>query len=136
MPSNNLSVSVIVNFPGNATTPNWTVPPKLTVDHGDIDTIYWNLSNGNLPPGAASLMFATTNPIQFVTNKPNITDASAWTGGAPTRNSATQVQVTDDNTTQSGTKHYYYSVNVTTLDANGNPLQTYTYDPEVENVGN
>jgi len=135
VPNNNLSVNIIVNFPGNSTTPTFTIPPKLSVAHGDVDTIFWNLSNGNLPTGAASLVFATSNPIQFVDTKNGVTDASVWTGGTPVRNTATQVQVADDNSIGNVTKHYYYSVNVTTLDANGNPLQTYNYDPEVENQG-
>jgi hypothetical protein len=136
VPNNTLTVNVNVNFVNNQ--PNWTLAPpdKVTVNHGEIDTIKWQLNNGNLPSGAASLAFATSNAIQFVAGKPGKNDGSTWTGPSPNRDSATQVSVSDDNTTQSGTKHYYYSINVSTYDANGSYLQTYTLDPEVQNEGN
>jgi hypothetical protein len=134
MANNTLPVQITVNFVGNA--PTWVLAPpdKVTVNHGDIDTIQWNLSNGNLPPGATSLKFADMSPIQFVPNKPGKA-GDTWTGPSPQRVSDTQVTVNDDNTTQNGTKHYYYSINVSTYDINGILLQTYTKDPEVENEG-
>jgi len=131
--NNTIVVPVNFTFANNAV--NWQVPNKVTVNHGDDDTIQWNLSSGNLPPGAASAKFAQSNPIQFVAVKNNQT-GSTWTGPSPTRASDTQVTVDDDNTTQTGTKTYYYSISVSTYDSNGALLNTYTMDPEIENPGN
>lgn len=134
MPDN--SIQVAVNFAWANDAVNWNVPNKVTVNHGDDDTIYWNLNPGNLPPGAASAKFAQTNPIQFVTVKGNNT-GSAWPESAPTRVSDVQVSVDDNNTAnQTGKRTYYYSINVSTYDANGGLLNTYTKDPEIENSGN
>lgn len=132
----NNTIVVAVNFTFANSTVRWQVPNKVTVNHGDDDTIQWNLNSGSLPPGAASAKFAQTNPIQFVTVKNNQT-GSTWTGPAPVRVSDTQVTVDDDNNTAPAiTKTYYYSINVSTYDANGVLLNTYTMDPEVENPGN
>lgn len=131
----NNTIVVPVNFTFANSAVMWQVPNKVTVNHGDDDTIQWNLTSGNLPPGAASVKFASTNPIQFVTVKNNQT-GSTWAGPTPTRVSDTQVTVDDDNTTQTGTQTYYYSINVSTYDANGVLLNTYTKDPEVQNDGN
>jgi hypothetical protein len=130
----NNTIVVPVNFTFANNSVIWQVPNKVTVDHGDVDTIQWNLTNGALPSGAASLKFAQSNAIQFVTSKNGVT-GDAWTGPSPSRVSDTQVTVVDDNTTQTGTKHYYYSVNVATYDSNGVLLNTYTKDPEVESEG-
>jgi hypothetical protein len=130
--NNTIVVPVNFNFVNNAVM--WQMPNKVTVNHGDVDTIEWNLTNGALPPGAASVKFAQNNPIQFVTSKNGVTGDN-WTGPLPTRVSDSQVTVVDDNTTQTGTKHYYYSVNVATYDSNGGLLNSYAKDPEVESEG-
>lgn len=134
MPNPTLPVNISVNF--QPTTPQWTVAPdQLIVAHGQVDTIQWNLTCQNVPSGAAKAAFALSNAIQFVPGKPGLT-GDTWGGGVPTRASDTQVTVSDDNTAAGTTKHYYYSITVATFDANGNQIQTYTKDPEVENPGN
>ena len=130
MPNPIMSVPVTFNY--NNGTPIWTLQDKITVPHGQIDTIQWNLTCQGLPAGTAG-RFAMSQPINFVVRKGNNVGA-AWTGQGPSRVSDTQVTVDDDNRGPSnGTTDYYYSVNLETV-TNG-VVVPWTYDPEVENVG-
>lgn len=130
MPNPILSVPVGFNY--NSGSPIWAVQNKISVAHGDIDTIQWNLTCTGLPTGTTG-RFAMTNPINFVVRKGNNVGA-AWTGPGPTRVNDTQVSVDDDNRGPSnGTQDYYYSVNLELV--TGGVAVGYTYDPEVENVG-
>jgi hypothetical protein len=124
---------VNVNFNYNSGTPSWDVPNKVTVNHGDIDTLKWTLACTGIPQGSNG-RFSLTNPVQFVTNKPGISNQSTWTGPAPSRQNDSLVTVTDDNTSNSSTQDYYYSVSVDVVDGNNN-VTTFTKDPEIENPG-
>jgi hypothetical protein len=130
MSSETQTLTVTVSFNYNNGTPIWNVP-AVTVNHGDDDTIQWNLSCTNLPSGTTG-RFASNKPIDFVTRKNDVNGAT-WTGPGPTRVSDTQVTVDDDNRGPSTTKVYFYSVNIETV-ANGN-VTPWTYDPQVENIG-
>ena len=122
--------NVQVSFNYNNGTPIWNVP-DVTVAHGNMDTIQWNLSCTNLPSGTTG-RFSNSQPINFVTRKNNVNGAT-WTGPGPTRVSDTEVTVLDDNRGPSQTSTYYYNVNIDLV--NGNNVTTMTDDPEVENPG-
>lgn len=125
------TLSETVTFDYNGGTPNWTVPSPIIVDHGTIETIQWNLTCLNLPANTTG-RFAMSNPIDFVTRKGG-QNGDTWTGPGPTRVSDTQVTVSDDNRGPSPTtKSYFYSINVQTVDANGN-VSDWSDDPKVEN---
>ena len=126
------TLPVTVTFDYNGGTPNWTVPSPIVVDHGTIETIQWNLSCLNLPANTTG-RFAMTNPINFVTRKGGV-NGDTWTGPGPNRASDTQVTVSDDNRGPSTTKSYFYSINVQTVDGNGN-VSNWPDDPKVENPG-
>lgn len=133
MPDPNPIISVPVTFDYNNGSPVWTLQDKITVAHGEVDTIQWNLTCINLPAGVTG-RFALNNAIQFVTRKAG-TNGDTWTGPGPQRVSDTQVTVDDDNRGPStGTKDYFYSVNVETVTGNGY-VTNWVDDPEVENVG-
>ena len=122
--------NVAVSFNYNGGTPIWNVP-NVTVNHGNDDTIQWNLTCTNLPAGTTG-RFASNNPIDFVVQKGDVTGAP-WTGPGPTRVNDTQVTVDDDNRGPSTTKTYYYNVNIELVTA-GVPV-TWSDDPQVENPG-
>ena len=126
------TLPVPVGFNYNNGSPIWTVQEKITVAHGQDDTIQWNLTCTGLPTGSTG-RFSLTNPINFVVRKNGKTGA-AWSGQPPTRNSDSQVQVDDDNANATGqTQHYYYNVSVDVV--NGSNVTTFTDDPEIENPG-
>ena len=128
------NLPVNVGFDYNNGSPSWNVPSKVTVPHGEIDTVRWTLAATGLPPGWRA-RFSQSNPIQFVTNKVGVTNQSVWTGDAPNRVNDSLVTVDDDNSQSSGTtKDYYYSVSVDVVDQNNNATM-YTQDPEIENPG-
>jgi hypothetical protein len=135
MPSGTDSVTVLsvaVTFDYNGGTPNWTVPSPIVVNHGEVELIQWNLTCLNLPANTTG-RFAWTNAVNFVTRKAG-TNGDTWTGPSPQRVSDTQVEVTDDNRGPSTTKEYFYSINIETVDGNGNATG-WTDDPQVENPG-
>jgi hypothetical protein len=129
-----LPVAITFNYNNynNGGAPIWTVPDPTEVAHGDIDTIQWNLTCVNLPPGSTG-RFAATNAINFVTRKAG-TNGDTWTGPGPQRVSDSQVEVTDDNRGPSTSKAYFYSINIETVDANGT-VTPFGYDPQVDNQG-
>lgn len=126
----NQTLPVTVGFNYNGGTPIWSVP-DVTVQHGDVDTIQWNLSCTNLPAGTSG-RFAQNKPIDFVVRKANSVGAP-WTGPGPNRVSDTQVTVQDDNSQPSITQTYYYNVNIELV--NGTTVTPMSDDPQVENPG-
>ena len=122
--------NVQVGFNYNNGSPVWSVP-DVTVAHGNMDTIQWNLACSNLPTGTTG-RFSSNKPIDFVTRKNNVNGAT-WTGQGPQRVNDTEVQVVDDNRGPSQTSTYYYNVNIELV--NGATVYPYTDDPQVENPG-
>ncbi len=126
------TLPVAVTFDYNSGTPNWTVPSPITVAHGTIETIQWNLTCLNLPTNTSG-RFANPNGVNFVTRKAGV-NGDTWTGPGPQTVNNAQVTVSDDNRGPSATKSYFYSINIQTVDGNGN-VTNWTDDPQVENPG-